>query len=215
MIVQLENVYKDYMQGKEPVHVLHDVSMSVEQGEYIAIMGPSGSGKTTLMNLLGCLDTPTSGTYLFDGRDVAKMNDDQLAQLRNASVGFMFQNFHLMPKMTALENVALPLLYAGVKVKERRARAKEALEAVGLGDRLDFYPNQLSGGQSQRVAIARAVVTHPKLLLADEPTGALDTASGAQIMEIFRDLSDRGMTIIVITHEAAVAAQADHCCGTA
>lgn len=212
MIVSLEQVCKDYVQGKMPVKVLKDVNLSVEEGDYLAIMGPSGSGKTTLMNLLGCLDTPTSGTYLFDGRDVAKMNDDQLAQLRNASVGFVFQNFHLMPKMTALENVALPLLYAGVKVKERRARAKEALEAVGLGDRLDFYPNQLSGGQSQRVAIARAVVTHPKLLLADEPTGALDTASGAQIMEIFRDLSDRGMTIIVITHEAAVAAQAHKIC---
>ena len=212
MIVSLENVCKDYYQGKEPVEVLKNVNLAVEKGEYLAIMGPSGSGKTTLMNVLGCLDVPTSGTYLFDGQDVSEMNDDELAKLRKESVGFVFQNFYLMPKMTALDNVALPLLYSGVKLKERRARAQEALEALGLGDRLNFYPNQLSGGQCQRVAIARAMVTRPKLLLADEPTGALDTAAGAQIMEIFRRLSDDGMTIIMITHEAAIAAQANKIC---
>ena len=205
MIVQLENVCKDYYQGKEPVHVLHDISMSVEQGEYIAIMGPSGSGKTTLMNLLGCLDVPTSGNYMLEGQDIGSMSDDALADVRNQSIGFVFQNFHLLPKMTALDNVALPLLYAGVKPKERRERAAEALKLVGLEERIHFLPNQLSGGQCQRVAIARAIVTNPKLLLADEPTGALDTASGNQIMEIFRQLSDRGMTILMITHEPSIA----------
>ncbi len=209
MIVQLENVFKDYSQGREPVHVLHDISMSVEQGEYIAIMGPSGSGKTTLMNLLGCLDVPTSGTYLLEGQDIGTMTDDQLADVRNQSIGFVFQHFHLLPKMTALDNVALPLLYRGVSLKDRRTRAEAALKLMGLGDRMDFYPNQLSGGQQQRVAIARAIVGNPKLLLADEPTGALDTASGVQIMEIFRRLSQRGITIIMITHELGIAQCAD------
>ena len=191
MIVQLENVCKDYYQGKEPVHVLHDISMSVEQGEYIAIMGPSGSGKTTLMNVLGCLDVPTSGTYMLEGQDIGSMSDDALADVRNQSIGFVFQNFHLLPKMTALDNVALPLLYRGVSLKDRRTRAEAALKLMGLGERMDFYPNQLSGGQQQRVAIARAIVGNPRLLLADEPTGALDTASGVQIMDIFRRLSQR------------------------
>ena len=209
MIVQLENVCKDYYQGKEPVHVLHDISMSVEQGEYIAIMGPSGSGKTTLMNLLGCLDVPTSGTYLLEGHDIGSLSDDALADIRNQSIGFVFQNFHLLPKMTALDNVALPLLYRGVSLRDRRTRAEAALKLMGLGDRMDFYPNQLSGGQQQRVAIARAIVGNPKLLLADEPTGALDTASGVQIMEIFRRLSQRGITIIMITHELGIARCAD------
>ena len=209
MIVQLENVYKDYIQGREPVHVLHDVSMTVEQGEYIAIMGPSGSGKTTLMNVLGCLDVPTSGTYLLNGQDIGSLSDDALADIRNNSIGFVFQHFYLMPKMTALDNVALPLLYRGVSLKDRRARATAALKLMGLEDRMDFYPNQLSGGQQQRVAIARAIVGSPKLLLADEPTGALDTASGVQIMDIFRRLSQRGITIIMITHEMAIAQKAD------
>ena len=209
MIVQLENVCKDYYQGKEPVHVLHDISMSVEQGEYIAIMGPSGSGKTTLMNLLGCLDVPTSGTYMLEGQDIGSMSDDALADVRNQSIGFVFQNFHLLPKMTALDNVALPLLYRGVSLRDRRTRAEAALKLMGLGERMDFYPNQLSGGQQQRVAIARAIVGNPKLLLADEPTGALDTASGVQIMEIFRRLSQRGITIIMITHELGIARCAD------
>ena len=209
MIVQLENVCKDYYQGKEPVHVLHDITMSVEQGEYIAIMGPSGSGKTTLMNLLGCLDVPSSGTYLLEGRDIGALSDDELADIRNQSIGFVFQNFHLLPKMTALDNVALPLLYRGVSLKDRRTRAEAALKLMGLGERMDFYPNQLSGGQQQRVAIARAIVGNPKLLLADEPTGALDTASGVQIMDIFRRLSQRGITIIMITHELGIAQCAD------
>ena len=209
MIVQLENVYKDYAQGREPVHVLHDINMTVEQGEYIAIMGPSGSGKTTLMNLLGCLDVPTSGTYLLEGQDIGSLSDDALADIRNQSIGFVFQNFHLLPKMTALDNVALPLLYRGVPLKERRSRAEAALTIMGLQERMDFYPNQLSGGQQQRVAIARAIVGTPKLLLADEPTGALDTASGVQIMDIFRRLSQRGITIIMITHELGIAQCAD------
>ena len=209
MIVQLENVCKNYFQGKEPVPVLHDISMAVEQGEYIAIMGPSGSGKTTLMNLLGCLDVPTSGSYLLEGKDIGSLSDDALADIRNESIGFVFQNFHLLPKMTALDNVALPLLYAGVGLKERRARAEEALKAVGLEDRIHFLPNQLSGGQCQRVAIARAIAGKPELLLADEPTGALDTKSGSQIMDIFRQLSKEGMTIIMITHEQAIADCAD------
>ena len=209
MIVQLENVYKSYTQGREPVPVLHDISMTVEQGEYIAIMGPSGSGKTTLMNLLGCLDVPSSGTYLLEGRDIGALSDDELADIRNQSIGFVFQNFHLLPKMTALDNVALPLLYRGVSLRDRRTRAEAALKLMGLGDRMDFYPNQLSGGQQQRVAIARAIVGNPKLLLADEPTGALDTASGVQIMEIFRRLSQRGITIIMITHELGIAQCAD------
>ena len=209
MIVHLENVYKDYIQGREPVHVLHDVSMSVEQGEYIAILGPSGSGKTTLMNVLGCLDVPTSGTYLLNGQDIGSLSDDALADIRNNSIGFVFQHFYLMPKMTALDKVALPLLYRGVSLKDRRARAAAALKLMGLEDRMDFYPNQLSGGQQQRVAIARAIVGSPKLLLADEPTGALDTASGVQIMDIVRRLSQRGITIIMITHELGIAQCAD------
>ena len=209
MIVQLENVYKDYTQGREPVHVLHDITMNVAEGEYIAIMGPSGSGKTTLMNLLGCLDVPTSGTYLLDGQNIGSLSDDALADIRNQSIGFVFQNFHLLPKMTALDNVALPLLYRGVSLKDRRTRAEAALKLMGLGERMDFYPNQLSGGQQQRVAIARAIVGNPRLLLADEPTGALDTASGVQIMDIFRRLSQRGITIIMITHELGIAQCAD------
>ena len=209
MIVQLENVFKSYSQGREPVPVLHDVSMTVEQGEYIAIMGPSGSGKTTLMNVLGCLDVPTSGKYYLQGQDIGTLSDDALADIRNNSIGFVFQNFHLLPKMTAVDNVALPLLYRGIPLKERRTRAEAALKLMGLGDRMDFYPNQLSGGQQQRVAIARAIVGGPRLLLADEPTGALDTASGNQIMDIFRRLSQRGITIIMITHELGIAQCAD------
>ena len=181
----------------------------MEKGEYLAIMGPSGSGKTTLMNLIGCLDVPTSGTYELDGKDLKDLSDDALAEIRSKYIGFVFQSFHLLPKMDALDNVALPLLYAGVPLKERRERAAEALKAVGLEDRMNFLPNQLSGGQCQRVAIARAMVGNPSLLLADEPTGALDTKSGSQIMEIFRGLSEQGMTIIMITHEPSIAACAD------
>ena len=208
-ILKLTDICKDYMQGKEPVRVLKNINLSVEQGDYLAIMGPSGSGKTTLMNLIGCLDVPTSGTYTLEGEDLRDLSDDELADVRNRHIGFVFQNFHLMPKLSARDNVALPLLYAGVPLKERRARAEEALKAVGLEERMDFLPNQLSGGQCQRVAIARAMVGKPAILLADEPTGALDTKSGAQIMEIFRQLSDSGMTILMITHELAVAKRAD------
>ena len=209
MILKLQNVYKNYTQGKQDVPVLKDISLTVDDGEYIAIMGPSGSGKTTLMNVLGCLDVPTSGTYELVGKDVSKLSDDALADIRNRCIGFVFQSFYLLPKMTALDNVALPLLYRGVGLKERRELAKEALKMVGLEDRMNFMPNQLSGGQCQRVAIARAMVGKPRLLLADEPTGALDTTSGQQIMEIFRELSNQGMTIIMITHEPDIAACAD------
>lgn len=208
-ILRLTDICKDYQQGKEPVRVLKNINMTVHKGDYLAIMGPSGSGKTTLMNLIGCLDVPTSGTYVLEGQDLKDMDDDRLADIRNRHIGFVFQSFHLLPKMDALENVALPLLYAGVPLQERRQRAEEALKAVGLEERLHFYPNQLSGGQCQRVAIARAMVGKPTMLLADEPTGALDTKSGNQIMDIFRQLSSDGMTIIMITHEQAVAECAD------
>ena len=209
MILKMKNICKDYQQGREPVRVLKDVCLEVEQGEYIAIMGPSGSGKTTLMNIIGCLDVPTSGEYILNGKPLKDLGDDALADIRNKYIGFVFQGFYLLPKMDALDNVALPLLYAGVGLKERRARAAEALKAVGLEERIHFLPNQLSGGQCQRVAIARAMVGKPALLLADEPTGALDTKAGNQIMEIFRRLSSEGMTIIMITHEPAIAACAD------
>ena len=208
-ILKLTDICKDYAQGKQTVRVLKNINLSVEQGEYLAIMGPSGSGKTTLMNLIGCLDVPTSGTFELNGKNLKNSSDNALADIRNKYIGFVFQNFYLMPKLDAVDNVALPLLYAGVPLKERRARAVEALNAVGLGERIHFRPNQLSGGQCQRVAIARAIVTKPTLLLADEPTGALDTKAGNQIMEIFRALSKEGMTIIMITHEPAIAECAD------
>ena len=208
-ILKLTDICKDYQQGKEPVRVLKNINMTVHKGDYLAIMGPSGSGKTTLMNLIGCLDVPTSGTYELEGQNLKDLSDDQLADIRNKHIGFVFQSFHLLPKMDAMENVALPLLYAGVPLKERQQRAEEALKAVGLEERIHFLPNQLSGGQCQRVAIARAMVGKPTMLLADEPTGALDTKSGNQIMDIFRQLSNDGMTIIMITHEQAVAECAD------
>ena len=208
-ILRLTDICKDYQQGKEPVRVLKNINMTVHKGDYLAIMGPSGSGKTTLMNMIGCLDVPTSGTYVLEGQNLKDLDDDKLADIRNKHIGFVFQSFHLLPKMDALENVALPLLYAGVPLQERRQRAEEALKAVGLEERLHFYPNQLSGGQCQRVAIARAMVGKPTMLLADEPTGALDTKSGNQVMDIFRQLSRDGMTIIMITHEQSVADCAD------
>lgn len=208
-LLKLTDICKDYIQGKEPVRVLKNINLTVDQGEYLAIMGPSGSGKTTLMNLIGCLDVPTSGTYTLGGRELKDLPDKELAKVRNKHIGFVFQNFNLLPKMDAVENVALPLLYAGVPLRERRQRAIDALNAVGLGERIHFLPNQLSGGQCQRVAIARAMVGKPDLLLADEPTGALDTKSGNQIMELFRNLSNEGITIIMITHEPSIAACAD------
>ncbi|MBQ6147219.1 MAG: ABC transporter ATP-binding protein [Clostridia bacterium] len=199
---------KTYGTGANKVPVLHDVNLKVEAGEYIAIMGPSGSGKSTLMNILGYLDVPTSGVYRFDGQDNAKAGDARMARIRNEKIGFVFQSFHLMQRRRAWENVALPLMYGNVKRSERKRRAEEALNQVGLGDRINFYPNQLSGGQCQRVAIARAICTRPRLLLADEPTGALDSKAGQQIMDIFDELHDQGMTIVMITHEHAVAERA-------
>ena len=206
MILELKHIYKNYMRGKTEVPVLRDINLSVEKGEYVSIMGPSGSGKSTLMNLIGCLDVPTSGEYILNGRKVDSLGDDDLAEIRNKSIGFVFQRYLLLPKMNALDNVALPLLYAGVPLKKRREMAEQALISVGLGDRLNFLPNQMSGGQCQRVAIARAMVGNPDILLADEPTGALDTASGEQVMEIFKELNDKGMTILMITHEPSIAA---------
>ena len=208
-ILKLTDICKDYQQGKQTVRVLKNINLTVEQGDYLAIMGPSGSGKTTLMNIIGCLDVPTSGTYELNGKNLQNSSDNALADIRNKYIGFVFQSFYLMPKLDAMDNVALPLLYAGVPLKERRARAVEALKAVGLGERIHFRPNQLSGGQCQRVAIARAIVSKPTLLLADEPTGALDTKAGNQIMDIFRTLSQEGMTILMITHEPAIAQCAD------
>ena len=208
MIIELEHIEKTYGTGSNKVPVLHDVNLTVEAGEYIAIMGPSGSGKSTLMNILGYLDVPTGGVYRFDGEDNARAGDARMARIRNEKIGFVFQSFHLMQQRRAWENVALPLMYGNVRRKERRQRAEEALKQVGLGDRMNFYPNQLSGGQCQRVAIARAICTRPKLLLADEPTGALDSKSGQQIMDIFDELHDQGMTIVMITHEHAVAERA-------
>ena len=208
MILELKDICKTYLQGKLEVPVLKNVSLSVAEGEYVAIMGPSGSGKTTLMNLIGCLDSPTSGEYLLEGQNVEGLTDRKMSDVRLKQIGFVFQSFYLLSRQTALDNVALPLLYAGVPRKERREIARKALERVGLGDRTDFKPSQLSGGQCQRVAIARAIVNDPKILLADEPTGALDTKSGEQIMEIFRSLNEEGVTILMITHEPEIAAHA-------
>ena len=209
MILQMRDICKDYPMGKTVTHVLKNVSLDVSEGDYLAIMGPSGSGKTTLMNLIGCLDVPTSGSYLLGEREITKCSGKELAEVRNKEIGFVFQSFHLLPKLTALDNVALPLLYGGVKKEERRERACAALETVGLADRIDHRPDQLSGGQCQRVAIARAIVGKPRLLLADEPTGALDSASGAQVMELFHQLHADGATIIMITHDRGIAHHAD------
>jgi len=205
MLLDLKDINKSYDNGKLSVPVLFDVSLQVERGEYLAIMGPSGSGKSTLMNIIGCLDTATSGSYILNGENVFDKNENQLAEIRNRTVGFVFQNFNLLPRETAIENVALPMLYAGVRKRDRVARAMAALERMGLGDRMDFYPTQLSGGQKQRVAIARAMAMNPPLLLADEPTGALDTASSMQIMDLFAELNADGVTVIMITHEPDVA----------
>ena len=209
MIIEMSGIYKTYLSGKLEVPVLKDINFTMEEGEYTAIMGPSGSGKSTLMNLIGCLDQPTSGTYLLDGEDVSHMNDNRMSDVRLKKIGFVFQTFQLLPYLSARDNVALPLSYEGIPAKKRRERAEEALARVGLSDRLHFMPTQLSGGQKQRVAIARAIVNHPRILLADEPTGALDSASGAQVMELFTDLNrSEGMTVLMITHDRDIASHA-------
>lgn len=212
MILELKDICKDYIQGKMVIPVLKHIDFQMEQGEYVAIMGPSGSGKTTLMNIVGCLDQATSGQFFLDGQDISKCTENEMSDLRLKKIGFVFQNFQLLSRQTALENVELPLTYAGVAKKERRERALQALTRVGLEDRVNFQPNQLSGGQKQRVAIARALVNRPKILLADEPTGALDSTSGEQIMEIFKQLNAEGSTILMITHSQEIAEHARRIC---
>ena len=206
-MIQVENVHKSYDLGETFVHALKGVSFNIEVGEFVSIMGPSGSGKSTLMNIVGCLDTPSKGTYLLNDRNVGNLNEEQLAGIRNEEIGFVFQKFHLLPRSSALENVALPLKYASVKQSERLTRAEEVLDKVGLSNRLTHKPTELSGGEQQRVAIARALVNSPSILFADEPTGNLDSKTGHQVLEIFKDLNKRGQTIVVITHEREIAEQ--------
>lgn len=208
MILEMYDICKEFPMGKNVTKVLKNISLTVEEGDYLAIMGPSGSGKTTLMNLIGCLDVPTSGSYMLGDVDITKCSKKELAKVRNQEIGFVFQSFNLLPKLSALDNVALPLLYRGVKKEARKKLAREALEIVGLSERVDYRPDQLSGGQCQRVAIARAIVGKPRLLLADEPTGALDSASGKQVMELFDMLHENGATIIMITHDRHIAEHA-------
>lgn len=207
-LIRLQKISRRYQMGTETVHALREVSLEISRGEYVAIMGPSGSGKSTLMNLVGCLDTPTAGTYELNGTHVSEMNDNQLAEIRNREIGFIFQTFNLLPRSDALRNVELPLVYAGVGKRERREMAMNALTSVGLADRIHHKPNELSGGQRQRVAVARALVNKPSILLADEPTGNLDSKTGAEIMTLFEDLARSGNTIIVVTHEEDVARHA-------
>ena len=207
-MIKVSDIVKIYKNGNIELKVLKGLNLEVKEGEYVAFMGPSGSGKSTLMNILGCLDSLTSGTYILDGQDVSTIKGDALAEVRNKKIGFVFQTFNLLPKMTAVENVALPALYAGVKKAERIKRATEALESVGLGERIYHKPNEMSGGQRQRVAIARAIINNPKILLADEPTGNLDSKSGEEVLEIFKKLNDNGTTIVMVTHEEDVA---EHC----
>ncbi len=208
MLIDIRNITKVYQMGQQQVHALSGVTLGVERGEYVAIMGPSGSGKSTLMNLIGCLDTPTSGSYILNGREVARMSDDELAAIRNQEIGFVFQTFNLLPRTNALHQVELPLVYSGLPRKERRDRAVAALEAVGLADRMNHHPSEMSGGQRQRVAIARALINDPSILLADEPTGNLDSQTGAEIMGMFDELNARGNAIMVVTHEEDIAAHA-------
>ena len=207
-LIQVDEVWKTYQVGEQQVHALRGLTVDIEQGEYTALMGPSGSGKSTLMNMLGCLDTPTSGRYHLAGEDVGTLDDDALAEIRNRRIGFVFQTFNLMPRYTAMENVALPLVYAGASKADREARAKEVLRQVGLGDRMDHRPNELSGGQRQRVAVARALVNQPDLLLADEPTGNLDTKTSLEIMALFGEIHASGNTVVLVTHEEDIAAYA-------
>ncbi|GIK55449.1 MAG: ABC transporter ATP-binding protein [Chloroflexi bacterium] len=207
-MIKMKNITKTYHMGTQEVHALRGVDLQVEKGEFVAIMGPSGSGKSTLMNVIGCLDAPTGGTYILDDVDVSQMSDNQQARVRNQRIGFVFQQFNLLPRTTALKQVALPLMYGGLGRGERLKRAKEALTAVGLNERMDHKPDELSGGQQQRVAIARALATNPSIILADEPTGALDTTTGEEILGIFKQLNSQGITIVVITHDPDVAAVA-------
>jgi putative ABC transport system ATP-binding protein len=207
-LIQTLDLWKTYVMGEEEIHALRGVSIAIERGEYVAIMGPSGSGKSTLMNLIGCLDTPSKGSYVLNDQEVARMDDNELARIRNEEIGFVFQTFNLLPRATALNNVALPLVYAGVPAVEREKRARAALDKVELGSRMTHRPNELSGGQRQRVAIARALVNNPSILLADEPTGNLDSKTGAEIMNLFERLHQSGNTIVLVTHEADVAAYA-------
>jgi putative ABC transport system ATP-binding protein len=209
-MIEARGLWKTYVMGSEEIHALRGLDISVERGTYLAIMGPSGSGKSTLMNLLGCLDTPTRGTYSLNGREVSSMNDDELAHVRNREIGFVFQTFNLLPRATALHNVELPLIYAGVPARERLVSAERALAQVDLADRVKHRPNELSGGQRQRVAIARALVNNPSIVLADEPTGNLDSTTGGEILALFDKLNEGGHTLIVVTHEATVAAHAEH-----
>ena len=204
-LIQITNIKRDFVLGNEIVYVLKGIDLEINKGEYVALMGPSGSGKSTLMNLLGCLDTPTSGSYILNGKDVSKMHDDELAEIRNKEIGFVFQTFNLLPRTTALDNVALPMVYAGYSKSERMIRAEEVLKQVGLADRMDHQPNQLSGGQRQRVAIARALVNKPSIILADEPTGNLDSKTSVEIMNLFNDIHKNGNTVIVVTHEEDIA----------
>jgi putative ABC transport system ATP-binding protein len=208
IVIDIDNITKHYVMGEETVHALRGVSLQIHRNEYLAIMGPSGSGKSTLMNMLGCLDTPSSGRYEFNGKDVSAMNDDELATIRNHEIGFVFQTFNLLPRSTSLRNVELPLIYAGVDPETREERAADSLRAVGLGDRIHHKPNELSGGQRQRVAIARALVNRPSIILADEPTGNLDSKTGEEIMSLLENLYQQGNTIILVTHEADIARHA-------
>lgn len=207
-LIRLQHISRRYQMGDETIHALRDVSLEIEKGEYVALMGPSGSGKSTMMNLLGCLDTPTSGTYELNGSNVSDMDDNELAEIRNREIGFVFQTFNLLARATALKNVELPMIYAGMSVDDRRERAEAVLNQVGLGDRMLHQPNELSGGQRQRVAVARALVNDPSIVLADEPTGNLDSKTGVEIMRLFEELAARGNTIILVTHEEDVARHA-------
>ncbi|QAA81354.1 ABC transporter ATP-binding protein [Aequorivita sp. H23M31] len=208
LIIKIRNITRDFPMGNDVVKVLKGIDLDIERGEYVALMGPSGSGKSTLMNLLGCLDTPTSGSYELNGKDVSNMTDDELAEIRNKEIGFVFQTFNLLPRTTALENVALPMIYAGVSKKDRTARAEEVLTQVGLADRMDHKPNQLSGGQRQRVAVGRALVNSPSIILADEPTGNLDSKTSVEIMNLFNKIHQAGNTVILVTHEEEIAENA-------